>query len=1066
MGIQVLYPIGEDAEDIDINLNINLELGLTPDNILAIHGLNGNPLNTWTEPKSQKLWFRDFLPKDIPNARIMTFGYDATAAFERSTAGILEHARDLLRCVEETRINEQERNRPILFCAHSLGGLVLKQALLVAAETGHKHYKPIWENTIGVLFFGTPHRGSSLAAYGAQLARVPTALSMKPTPQLLESLSTGSFILGELNGKFRKLMDKNRGSREIASFYETRTMLAWRSLVVEQASALINPPECETMWETPIPVAADHRDMCRFSSTDNPAYKTAVRTIQRLRRGNADEEITNQVFLVPQALSKDFTGRNDIRTLVTAGLIDQNYQKKKEQKRLVLWGLGGSGKTQICLKIANDYRNRFWGIFFIDGSSINNAIKGFDAIAKALKIRVSQDPLVLVEDVREHLATRPRWMLIIDNADDPDLDLWQFIPLSGNSSILITTRNRAAVKYATTGSTTVERMSEKDAMTLLLKSSGLDNMLDLGNNCPAHHKKKETALKIVRSLGFLALAIIQAGAAIRQRFVSLEDFSVLYTQRKKDLLESGRSKEETGLQCSVYTTWEISIKMIEAVNEKHSVLALEILQYFAFMHFDGITEQSFEMAWRESTRQGHVFFSSVPKWMQTMPDEWDQLLIGRALALLLSFCLITMDADRRVSIHPLVHQWSLERMIEIERREVWLETIVTITAAISWSPGVEGFTHRKSLLPHLDACRNVYAFDLSGRNPHVEAHLSAALSFALIYRENNRINDSIKLTKQCLDSVEANLPASQSHYIPTLKCYAADLSHLGKYDELAEIWQKILKLEEISFAEPEIVAQSLIATATANILIGRHQKAIELCRTVQSDFRETLEHNNTAILEAAEVIGYAKKAMGQPREALKHLEKCLEVRVQTRVGHPTLQEIELVEQLTDLYNELKRSKKARSMAERRVEIYSQIYGPDDRATVAAKVAFEETRHNSGMLNIRRRARCIGVSEKACAFARQQDQGEPSINTLFSMEQLARVYCDCGLLEKAKLLQEEIVAIYMHKGGLGREDTVRAIKYLRRIEFGIKVRRVVYWWVPKTLRDKDWASEKVQNEPAW
>ncbi|EHL03085.1 hypothetical protein M7I_1060 [Glarea lozoyensis 74030] len=156
--------------------------------------------------------------------------------------------------------------------------------------------------------------------------------------------------------------------------------------------------------------------------------------------------------------------------------------------------------------------------------------------------------------------------------------------------------------------------------------------------------------------------------------------------------------------------------------------------------------------------------------------------------------------------------------------------------------------------------------------------------------------------------------------------------------------------------------------------------------TVQSDFRETLEHNNTAILEAAEVIGYAKKAMGQPREALKHLEKCLEVRVQTRVGHPTLQEIELVEQLTDLYNELKRSKKARSMAERRVEIYSQIYGPDDRATVAAKVAFEETRHNS---------------------------------------------------EKAKLLQEEIVAIYMHKGGLGREDTVRAIKYLRRIEFGIK-----------------------------
>jgi hypothetical protein len=186
----------------------------------------------------------------------MTFGYDATAAFERSTAGILEHARDLLRCLEEARTDEQERNRPILFCAHSLGGLVLKQALLIAAEAELGQYTPIWKSTIGVLFFGTPHRGSSLASYGAQLARVPTALSLKPTPQLLQSLKSGNVLLGELNVRFRLIMDRKGESRKVVSFYETRTMVAWRSLVVEQESAVINPPESPASWETPIPVVS------------------------------------------------------------------------------------------------------------------------------------------------------------------------------------------------------------------------------------------------------------------------------------------------------------------------------------------------------------------------------------------------------------------------------------------------------------------------------------------------------------------------------------------------------------------------------------------------------------------------------------------------------------------------------------------------------------------------------------------------------------------------------------------------------------------------------------------
>jgi hypothetical protein len=76
------------------------------DSIIAIHGLNGNQINTWTEPKSKKLWLRDFLPKDVRGVRVMAFRYNATAAFENSVAGIREHARGLLGALMEKR----ERN--------------------------------------------------------------------------------------------------------------------------------------------------------------------------------------------------------------------------------------------------------------------------------------------------------------------------------------------------------------------------------------------------------------------------------------------------------------------------------------------------------------------------------------------------------------------------------------------------------------------------------------------------------------------------------------------------------------------------------------------------------------------------------------------------------------------------------------------------------------------------------------------------------------------------------------------------------------------------------------------
>jgi hypothetical protein len=53
-----------------------LTVVVTVSSIVAVHGLGGGSCKTWTH-RDGTFWLHDLLPKDIINARIMTFGYDA-----------------------------------------------------------------------------------------------------------------------------------------------------------------------------------------------------------------------------------------------------------------------------------------------------------------------------------------------------------------------------------------------------------------------------------------------------------------------------------------------------------------------------------------------------------------------------------------------------------------------------------------------------------------------------------------------------------------------------------------------------------------------------------------------------------------------------------------------------------------------------------------------------------------------------------------------------------------------------------------------------------------------------
>ena len=204
--------------------------------IVAIHGLNGDAHNTWTHQKSRNLWLRDQLPRDLPGARIYTYGYPSHLLFSKSRAQIRDYASKLLSCLSTARVGQERR--PIIFIAHSLGGIVCKQALILANR--NHLYSNILKSTIGILFFATPHRGArgtpEMGIFLGNLVDMCLKISGsrlfigKTRNDLLASLSANSPTLRDIAQDFAHITPILDGL-QIITFYETEEKVPLGRLV-------------------------------------------------------------------------------------------------------------------------------------------------------------------------------------------------------------------------------------------------------------------------------------------------------------------------------------------------------------------------------------------------------------------------------------------------------------------------------------------------------------------------------------------------------------------------------------------------------------------------------------------------------------------------------------------------------------------------------------------------------------------------------------------------------------------------------------------------------------------
>jgi len=120
--------------------------------IVFVHGLNGHPRNTWTTPASKKtkhdvFWPTDLLPATLKStkARILVYGYNADVyAFNGSASSDMmhQHAQTLLANLSAERKLEERADVPIIWVAHSLGGILVKRVSTASFTTPSKKSSP------------------------------------------------------------------------------------------------------------------------------------------------------------------------------------------------------------------------------------------------------------------------------------------------------------------------------------------------------------------------------------------------------------------------------------------------------------------------------------------------------------------------------------------------------------------------------------------------------------------------------------------------------------------------------------------------------------------------------------------------------------------------------------------------------------------------------------------------------------------------------------------------------------------------------------------------------------
>ncbi|KAJ7054953.1 hypothetical protein C8F01DRAFT_1235000 [Mycena amicta] len=638
--------------------------------------------------------------------------------------------------------------------------------------------------------------------------------------------------------------------------------------------------------------------------------------------------------------SEFFQGRKDFLQQLDC-LFQQTEQKG--HKVVLLYGLGGAGKTQIALKFIADSGSRFTDQFKINASSAETIEAGYRQLAIAKKLGDT------VEAARTWLkANKQEWLILFDNSDKRDLNLGPYLPKYDHGNILITSRNSDL--WAHTGSPEkaiqISDLSVDDAGILLLNRAGIE--LKSGE-----HEKH--AAMIAKELHCFPLAIVQAGAFIGKSphlKQNIFGYLQLYQKNKAALLSEKPAQSTEDYNETVYTTWRMSFDQLLQLEP----LAAQFLQICSFIHFEGISEDIFERASTYEMEDGTLappfdvlkpsleFLSSF----RDTDTTWNSLVFERITSELCGYSLMAWQ-NGAYSIHPLVHHWARTTIIDLVGFRKLIVGLLGMAAAYTgFEVNFANIFYEGGMFRRAEALeKNVLSRGVRLLGTEHPNTVEAMTNLAATYRSLGQYTEAEKLQEQVLEKRTQLLGAEHPDTVEAMGNLAAIYRSLGWYTEAEKLDKQVLeKYTQLLGAENPDTMRAMANLAATYRHLGRYTEAEKLEEQVLEKCTRLLGAEHPDTVEAMGNLAAIYRSLGWYTEAEKLEEQVLEKRTQLLgTEHPDT--MQAMANLAATYRHLGRYTEAEKLEEQVLEKRTRLLGTEHPDTLRAMANLAETYQSLG-----------------------------------------------------------------------------------------------------------------------
>lgn len=485
----------------------------------------------------------------------------------------------------------------------------------------------------------------------------------------------------------------------------------------------------------------------------------------------------------------------------------------------------------------------------------------------------------------------------LDDKDSPDkvvIDYSQFIPSGDRGSILITTRNKECIEYGTNGYVKFEKLEIEASITLLLKAAGMDT---------ADHQNQQNARNIVgeNCLTQHALAIVQAGAFIKQGFCKINNYQDEFRNQRKRLMKH-HPKQANSVYGDVYATFEVSAMAMELGLKQEWVDALQLLKVLAFLDRQEVPKEMFIRAW-EHVNDPRMFRSSQEKhgigylWVwhsnrlrkllhhqEVSMKEFDSFSFVKARNALQAFSLITFNPESEgISMHPLVHAWAKDRLRPEEVYEAW-STASSILSLSLISLGYDDFY--KKIHSHVIVCIGPDPEEIlrqaSEKNEGFQVcRMFYRFTSLLVTMRHDVLAE--KIAELLLSRVGVGLEI-QPHSLD----WRSVLFALAVCQDVTEKFVKSMQnLEQIELYDASVPTLEFNDTERINIRValaksygrvGRQKEAIMSLEEAIKTPKVAIDPNNSAFLKLQHELANLYLVDQRPKDAVQLLEQVVKIR--------------------------------------------------------------------------------------------------------------------------------------------------------------------------------------------